>query len=825
MKAHAFQHRGNQADFVLGTRVDGWKGFDVVRFRAVEELSQPFRYDIVLRRRVEDGPVNLDDLLDGGASFRIACEERWRTVHGIIVEAEEVDRTDKLFYYRVLLAPHLVRSMYRRRCRTFVQRTLGEIIESVLENRTQDNPTGLSGLTKRTKAPTAAETMPDFDDFREPRGEYMMRVSDEARLKNAQLYRFVAQYNESDFDFVSRLLEQEGISYYFEHTNDSVVMILTDAPGQKPLFAEDAKLTMRAVAQAGASADQEVVRGLRESLRNRSRSVAMREYDWRRSNQVFTHRSEADEAHFDYAGHYEFPAKDDQLDQPVGQFPSKIRLERFEAERQLREGFGTIRTMEPGHRIELHDGDNLRDDIDLLIVRVESMATQHDVAGSELEHEHFGFRTTKQSIGAYENRFVVLGADVPFRPAMITPKPRIHGLQVARVTAEESGVVTIGDGVVSTPPDIHCDEYGNVRIRFPWDQRKPEENTPSSDWVRVAHFWAGSDYGAQHVPRVGHEVLVAFMQGDPDRPVIVGRVYNPQSPPPYPPTASAKAKTQTTWKSASSSVTERTEGFNEFRFTDYTGEQEVYLQAEKDFNELVKDSHSTSVGGNQSNSVGNDQSNSVKGNRTHDVVGTESVHVHGNRTTQFDANEDHTVNAFLTTNVGANEEHTVGGFLKTKVGANETREIGAFRGTKVGANDDLNVGAWRNTTVGSGENRTVSGPDNVTVSGDRRVTVGGSQIMNANANHEMGSTNTYIRPSGDFQVNSTTAGFNQTGSFYVNVNGCTISCSAGKLVLDNGAGAAISLVGGIIVVKSGGPTNLTAGGPLNATAPTIKLNG
>lgn len=825
MYAHAFRNRGQQADFVLGTVVDGWKGFEVVRFHGIEEISQPFRYDIILRRHTEDGPVNLDELLDSEATFRIACAQRWRSVHGILAEAEEVDRTDKLFYYRVLLVPHIWRAMSRRRCRTFVNKTLSEILEFVLENRTQAVPTGLSGLTKRTKDLEAAEAMPEFGRFQAPRGEYAMRVSSDDRLKNPQLYRFVAQYNESDFDFLSRLLEQEGISYYFEHTAESDVMVLTDVPGQKPLVDEDAKLTLRMLAKAGASENQEVVRGLRQSLRKRSRSVAMREYDWHRSTQLFTNRQEADEAHFDYAGHYEFPAMDDQLEQPVAEHPAKIRLERFEVERQWREGLGTVRTMEPGHRIELHDGDHSRDDMDLLIVRVESMATQLDVDGSELERESFGFKGSKQTIGAYENRFVALASEVPFRPAMLTPKPRIAGLQVARVTAEEANVVTIGDVTTSAPPDIHCDEFGNVRIRFPWDQRKPEEDTPSSDWVRVSHFWAGSDYGAQHVPRVGHEVLVAFMQGDPDRPVIVGRVYNPQSPPPYPPTSSAKAKTQTTWKSASSSVTERTEGYNEFRFTDYTGEQEVYLQAEKDFNELVKDSHSTSVGGNQSNSVGNDQSNSVKGNRTHDVVGTESVHVHGNRTTQFDANEDHTVDGHLTTKVGANESHTVGAFLATNVGANETREISGFRGTKVGANDDLNVGGWRNTTVGAGENRTVSGPDNVTVSGDRCVTVAGTQVQNANGNHEMASTNTYIRPAGDFQVNSTTAGFNQTGSFYVNVNGCTISMSAGKLVLDNGAGSQISLVGGIIVVKSGGPMNLTAGGDINAKAPTIKLNG
>lgn len=815
MYAHAFQYRGSHADFVLGTHAEGWKGFEVVRFHAVEELSRPFRYDILLRRRVDDGPVELDELLDRGATFRMATAQRWRSVHGVILEAEEADRTDKLFYYRVVLVPHLCRSMFRKRCRTFVKRTLLEIVEFVLENKSQDNPTGLSGLIKRDKDPGAAEAMPSFDSFREPRGEYRLRITDDARLKNPELYRFVVQYNESDFDFVSRLLEQEGISYYFEHTNDSDVMVLTDGPGQKPLFDEDAKLTMRAMAKAGASDHQEVVRGLRQSLRVRSRSVAMREYDWHRSNQVFTSRIDADEAHFDYAGHYEFPAKDDQLDQPVAKFPAAIRLERFEVERQLREGFGTVRTMEPGHRVELYDGDHLRDTLDLLIVRVESMATQLDVAGSELEHEPFGLRSSKQSLGAYENRFVVLGSEFTFRPAMKTPKPRISGLQVARVTAEEANVITIGDSVTSTPPDIHCDEYGNVRLRFPWDQRKPEQDVPSSDWVRVSHVWAGSDYGAQHVPRVGHEVLVAFMQGDPDRPVIVGRTYNPQSPPPYPPTASAKAKTQTAWKSASSSVTERTEGFNELRFTDYSGEQEVYLQAEKDLNELVKNSHSTSVGGDQSNSVGHDQSNSVKGKRTHDVVGTESVHVHGDRTTQFDSNESHTVNVQR----------------MTMIGADDTTVICANRATEVQGADKLDIAA------------------------SRTVTIGGNEESQANGHFAFKAMNGYWTLSNDFQVNSNTAGFYQKARFVINVLGATISVtpgaislqvggakiemSSGRISLNNGAGAFIDLSGGALTIKassvfsrSDGLTTVSAGGDMflvganiNATGGIIKLNG
>ena len=172
-------------------------------------------------------------------------------------------------------------------------------------------------------------------------------------------------------------------------------------------------------------------------------------------------------------------------------------------------------------------------------------------------------------------------------------------------------------------------------MRFPWDQRDPD-GTPSSKWVRVAQYWAGPGFGALYVPRVGHEVLVAFERGNPDRPVIVGRVYNEQNPPPY----DATNITMSTLKSDSvGSDGKPADGFNEFRFEDKAKEEQVFLHAQRNLDEVVRANHSTGVGGNQDNAVGGDQSNTVNGSRTHDVSGTELVHVAGDRTTNFDANE------------------------------------------------------------------------------------------------------------------------------------------------------------------------------------------
>jgi len=581
-------------------------------------------------------------------------------------------------------------------------------------------------------------------------------------------------------------------------------MVLTDAPGQDAPHESDREATLRGGAVAGAHKDQELVRWLRDARRMRSRAVTMREYDFLRSTQVFDAKVAHEGASTEAFGHFEFPAKDDRLADKLAAFPAERRLQRFETERRLRHGMSTVRTLLPGHTLRLIDGDGTREDEDLVIVRSETFATQHAMEGSLLANEPFGFHGAGQEIGGFENRFEVLPANVPFRPAAPPEREKIWGVQVARVWGpdSESRVETSTSQTVEVAPvDIHCDEHGRVRVQFPWDTRLVADGLPSSDWCRVAQPWAGGGYGAVHIPRVGHEVLVAYENGNPDKPVIVGSVYtHPDTPPPYD-ASDAKNKTRTTLKSRSSSVSEAADGSNELRFTDYLTEEEIYLHAQRDLNEVVEHNHATSVGGDQSSSVGGNQSNSVKGKRTHDVTGSESVHVHGDRTTQFDANEYHTVSGSRTTDIGVNEGLTIKGFRNTVVHANDDLVVLGFRNTAVGTSDQLKVTADRTEEVGA----------------DHRITAGG--------NHEIKSTSMFITEKAVFQVKAGSA---------------TLRMSSGNVSISNGAGASIVLSAGKIFLScanlvavggesiqtlSGGATNLTAGGDINAAASTIHLNG
>ena len=812
----AARNKGNQADYLLGT-AEGWAAFGVVRWHGVGEISQPYRYDITLVRQAADGPVDLDKLLDAGATFRLASVKRWRTIHGILAEAEEIDRTSQIILYRVLLVPHFWRARYRRRCRNFVDKTFREIVSGVLENRSPSHPEGSGGLIRFSSA-QGPDVHPVFSSFTEPKASYRWDVGDTSRIDDRTLRPYVAQYNESDFDFVARLLEEEGLSYVFEHGRDEVTLAITDAPGRSPMFDEQDTFSLRRLSTAGRADEQEVVRAIRDARRLASRAVTVGLWDYNRSHAPLLATVDQSSGDPDQSRHYEFPAGEEPDQENPGVHAAKIRMERCNVERALREGASTVRTMEPGYRFTLHDGDGLISDAELLAVRVETFATELLPEHTILDEEPFGFAGATGPLAAGDDsRFVALPKDMPFRPAMRTPKPRIQGVQAAIVTAEEVS------GAEADRPAINADKLARVRVRFPWDQRKDTtDKTPTSDWIRVSQFWAGTGYGALYTPRVGHEVLVAYMQGDADRPVIVGRVYNAQHPPPYDP---SKEPTKSTVKSRSAEAKREVDGFNEIRFEDQAKKEEIFLHAQRDLNEVVRASHSTTVGGDQSNSVGRNQSNSVKGHREHTIGDYETVTVGGDRTTNFQANE----------------HHTVSGSRDTTIGANETLGVVGFRKSTIGANDDLSVGGWRNVVVGGGDTLNVTDKRDVNIGASYTVKTAADYTSEAGSNHVFKSTNTYVQPSGDFQVNSTTAGFNQSASFYVKAGGCTLSMSAGIITFDNGAGASISMIGGLIAISagaalittSGGPViataggavNMGAGGNINATAPNIKLNG
>jgi type VI secretion system secreted protein VgrG len=615
------------AEYAFGTRTHGWSGFAVVDFHAIEGISEPFRYVITLMRRAGD-PTPLDSLLDADATLAIAArsEPGFFVRHGFVEAAEELERTSEIILYRVVLAPAAARARYRQRCRTFNEKTLREIVTSVLKNESVRHPRGFEGLVAQDADPGRPELLAAPTGPVSPMASFRWDIRDAEtndRLDDRVLRRYVVQYNESDYDFVARLLEEEGISYFYEHDAGGATMWLTDQPGRQSLFA--ARRTAQSVRfqshSGGLGADEDqVVHTFLEALRMRSAAVTMRDWSWVRSHVVLEGRARSSSGDDDRSGHFAFPGRDDGRAAQPCVHPADVRLERFTVEKNLSEGRANVRGLCAGRRIAMTDHGGPADGY--LLCRIETVAVQLEIGGTVLDELPFGFEGRSARKRRHESRFQALRADVRFRPAMATPKPRIDGVQ--------SAVVTDEDGTPTPPPEINSDSIGRVRVRFPWDQR--DDGTPSSKWLRVSQYWAGAGFGALYTPRVGQEVLVAFTEGDPDRPTVVGRVYNTTHPLPI--QNYDQHLEQSTIRSQS---TPNATGHNEILFDDRAGHECFRVHAQRDMVETVLHDHrlnvhhneSISVSGSQSISVGGDQSTTVGGTQRNTVDQDQIVDIRG----------------------------------------------------------------------------------------------------------------------------------------------------------------------------------------------------
>jgi type VI secretion system secreted protein VgrG len=333
----------------------------------------------------------------------------------------------------------------------------------------------------------------------------------------------------------------------------------------------------------------------------------------------------------------------------------------------------------------------------------------------------------------YENAFTCVPAAVAYHPPRTTPRPQVRGCQTA-VVVGPSG------------EEIFVDKYGRVKVQFHWD-REGKNDANSSTWIRVATSWAGQQWGAIHIPRVGQEVVVDFLEGDPDRPIIVGSVYNADMMPPY---ALPANKTQSGIKSRS--TTKGTAAnFNEIRFEDKKGNEQLYIHAEKnqdievenDETHTVGHDQTVSIGHDRTEDVGNDETITITGNRTESVGKNETIDVGGNRTESVAKDETIDITGQRTLTVGKDQTTNIGGALTTSVGKDEARSVGGARSTDVGKDDTLKVGKKLHIEAGD-EIVIKTGDATITMKKDgtikidgKDVTVNGSGKINVKASSDV----------------------------------------------------------------------------------------
>ena len=507
---------------------------------------------------------------------------------------------------------------------------------------------------------------------------------------------YCVQYRETAFNFISRLAEQEGIFYWFRHEKDKHTLVLADHKDAHQDLPEN---------------EVEYVPSGYSSLVSHHISHWDHQYEflsgrWSQTDYNFEMPSTNLQTSsptlvpvpdmtkyevYDYPGEY--------LKRDDGETLTQLRMEEEETAHDVVNAAGNCRSFSPGGKFTLTRHECPEEKKGYVITSITHSASDTTYAAADDAGEH------------YHNQFTCIPAEVVFRPARTTPKPVIQGPQTA-VVVGPSG------------EEIYTDRYGRVKIQFHWD-RKGGNDENSSCWVRVSYPWAGQGWGGIAIPRIGQEVIVEFLEGDPDRPIITGRVYNAEQMPPYDLPAN---KTQSGVKSRSSKGGGGA-NCNEIRFEDKTGAEQLLIHAEKDQTIEVENDESHWVGHDRSKTVDNDETSHIKHNRTETVDNDESITIGNNRSESVGVDESISIGNNRTESVGVDENISIGSNRTESVGANESISVGANRTRDVGQNETVTVALARTHSVGVNEMINVGGAQEVSVGGLQAVTVGATRAV------------------------------------------------------------------------------------------------
>lgn len=469
--------------------------------------------------------------------------------------------------------------------------------------------------------------------------------------KHAKL-EYRVQYAESDYDLMSRLLEEAGITYFFRFEGETTLVLCDEPQDQAPRGAPPVAWRED---ENGVTGVGEFIANVRLSHEVRPGSVTLRDYDLRRpafglAGSARSGEKEEDpfEQYFyapggfliDTTGGGDTPAADDQSiarhDQPTGDKRAKRALEALRYDQAQVTYVTNVAALQPGVLFAIEGHPHSRLDSSNLLVVTE-------------------FKAEGTSEGNWVMRGAAVFAEHPTRPKALTAKPAASGVESATVVGPEG-------------EEIYTDEFGRVRVQFPWD-RKGKNNERSSCWLRVSQGWAGTGFGSMLIPRIGEEVLVSFLGGDPDQPIIVGRVFNATQPVPY---ELPQHKTRSTWKSQSSPGGG---GFNEILFEDLAGRELVYIQAEKNLRQLVKNDETVTIGSDRQKLVKGNETETTRGNRTEATLSNRVELTMGNRLTTIQGDESKLVcgNEFEQTNgehrvfIGRDAHSTIEGVQRVKI--------------------------------------------------------------------------------------------------------------------------------------------------------------
>ena len=732
-----------------------WNHLRVLEFHGREALSELYSFELNLVRLEGSPDVSVADLVGKSAALRIVTDTRpaHRIVHGIVAAAEELGETDRGTHYRVTLAPPLLRATMMRKSLVYLEKTLRQIIDAVLTRSSWG--AGLELSSGPGEADDGDETT-----YLPPRQTYAWHLIDLARVEDPRVRPYCVQYDESDFAFLSRLLEEEGIAYHFEHSRAECMLVLSDNDGGRPRIDKTRPL--------GPGILGREVQRFRLGNRVRPKSASLNATNWHKPHLDLLAVSPAGVTEFqthEYSGRYEHSKE-------TGEKLAAKHEQRFDTERAWAAaetgcrllGAGSLFTLDHPH--PGWSGDYL---VTAILHRgVERGNFAVERPGPEAPPYRGDIEAIQCGVG-HKTR------ESNYRPARVTPRPRILGSQTAIVTADPS--LTGAEINVGGSDDIGC-----VRVRFPWDLDTARQATePSSCWIRVSQMFAGTgEHGALWNPRVGNEVIVDFLDGDPDRPIITGRVYNGLNVPPGKPTASPTY-------SAIKSFTSPFDGkFNLLAFEDAAGREQIILHASRDYNETV--------GRNSSRGVGIDDATKVAGSQSVSVVGAQSTSA-----------ESIAMTAKTTWSAKA------GSNLSAHAGANLIATADAD--VSVGAGANMDTTATADMTITAGAQMKVSAMAHMTLASPV-IDVEGESAVRLKAPFIEEDASGFLRLSAPLViVKGPLTIINASTSFVVNggevtINGSAINVNAKGKVTVTGSEVDVVATGNVNV--SGGVVNLNA---------------
>lgn len=723
--------------------------------------------EAVIEVRAEDGGPEVRELLDHDLRLTIERTAQQRSFRGIVRHATK-HGDHGATVYRIHAVPALWLLTQRVGSRIYQDRTVPAIVEELYEE--------LLGGRHRELSNTLSREYPT--------------------------YEYVVQYQESCFAFLSRLLEQEGIFFFFDHEEgDHEVLVLADSNADLPQARPDDQGRVPFWENPEQAPDHEAVYGAEHHEELGTTDAVVGDYDWTNPTLTVrgeqTGRGESEPAlelydHTDAVQLHDYDEGGGQHRANTSESQVRLRAELLDLTRQGWHMESTVVTARPGHLFELSGCPDPSLDGRYLIVSCHARGT-----------------ATEGSSGSYANVLECVPSSLPYRPPRKTPRPTVHG--------PESGIVVGPAG-----EEIHTDPHGRVKVQLYWD-RLGENDERSSCWLRVSQTWAGPGWGTMFIPRIGMEAVVHFFGGNPDRPFVSSCLYNGQNRPPYP---LPDEKTKSTVKSNSSPGGG---GSNELRFEDKAGSEEIYLHAQKDLDEVVEHCHSTHVKVDQSNTVdhdhtetvGNDQTLEVKGERMKTVHKPETTYVFDTRTETVHGVETLDLRQTRQTTIGEDEDLTIQGNRKMHVDGRDDEEIVGGREVTVSEFDNLKVigGANRNETVSGQYNITVDGAHYTLVQGGTEKLTQGSQktyLESAKEVHaKTGSSHLLMKNDGNIKVAGDT-------KIELEVGGCKIEMTTQKITLTAGA-SSIEL--GPSGVKTSGSTVTSSAQTMNEiTGLLVKIN-